>query len=394
MDEARERVARGPRWLGYLSQRVLSAIAPAFKFIRPRGTIPRHPMRAIVKPERAEGLSLRDVPVPSLAPDEVLLRVRRAGICGTDLHIHRWDRWAQSRIRPPLILGHEFMGEVAEVGSLARGLKPGDVVSAESHIACGVCEHCRSGHQHVCRDTRILGVDRDGAFADYVAVPAANVMPVPPEIPFDHAALFDPLGNAFHTILAADVSARTVAIVGCGPIGLFAVAVARAAGAERVIAIEPVEGRLEMARQLGAHTLLNPRTDDVEARVRAETGGYGADVVCEMSGHAAGVNTALRIARNAGRVQLLGLPKDPVTIDLAKDLIFKGLTLYGVIGRKMYETWIDMRNSLRAGLVDISPVITHRLPLERFEEGLKAMENGVAGKVILYLDEAAPEGTP
>ena len=344
-------------------------------------------MRAIVKPEPARGLVLTDLPRPEFAPDEVLIRVRRAGICGTDLHIHNWDRWAQSRIRPPLVLGHEFVGEVAETGALVRGVQPGDVVSAEGHIVCGVCEYCRTGNSHVCRDTRILGVDRDGAFADYVTVPATNVVPVPPEIPLDHAAVFDPLGNAFHTVLTADVAGRAVGVVGCGPIGLFAIAIASAAGAERVIAIEPMDGRLEMARRMGAHVLLDPEKDDVEARVREETRGYGADVVCEMSGHPDGVQTAFRIVRNAGRVQLLGLPKDPVALDLAKDLIFRGITVYGVIGRRMYDTWIEMRNFLRAGLVDISPVLTHRLPLERFQEGLDAMEEGVAGKVILVLDD-------
>lgn len=344
-------------------------------------------MRAIVKPEPARGLVLRDVPVPGFAPDEVRIRVRRAGICGTDLHIHHWDRWAQSRIRPPLVLGHEFVGEVAQVGDLVRGVRPGDVVSAEGHIVCGVCEYCRTGNAHVCRETRILGVDRDGAFAEYVTLPATNVVPVPPEIPLDHAAIFDPLGNAFHTVLTADVAGKTVAVVGCGPIGLFAVAIARAAGAEKVIAVEPMQRRLAMAKQLGAHALLDPATDDVTAAVRDETGGYGADVVCEMSGHPDGVRTAFRIVRNAGRVQLLGLPRDPVPLDLAKDLIFKGVTVYGVIGRRMYDTWFEMRNFLRARLVDISPVLTHHLPLERFQEGIDAMEEGVAGKVILTLDD-------
>ena len=348
-------------------------------------------MRAIVKPDRRPGLELWEVPVPTPGPDEVLLRVRRVGICGTDLHIYRWDRWAQSRIRPPLVLGHEFVGVVAEVGPLARGVSPGEVVSAESHIVCGVCEHCRTGEAHVCRETRILGVDRDGAFADYVAVPAANVIPVPPEIPLDHAAVFDPLGNAVHTVLTADVVGKSVAVVGCGPIGLFAIAVARAAGAARVLAVEPVEGRLALARRLGADPALNPRTDDVEAAVRDCTDGYGADVVCEMSGHPDGIRTALRIVRNAGRVQMLGLPREPVPLDLAHDVIFKGTTLYGVIGRRMYDTWLAMRNLLRAGLVDIAPVLTHRFPLERFEEGLQAMEEGVAAKVILTLDDGAAD---
>ena len=344
-------------------------------------------MRAIVKPERARGLALRDVPEPDFAPNEVRIRVQRAGICGTDLHIHHWDRWAQGRIQPPLVLGHEFVGVIADVGALVPGLEPGDVVSAEGHIVCGVCEYCRTGNAHVCRETRILGVDTDGAFADLVTVPATNVIPVPPEIPLDHAAILDPLGNAFHTVLTADVAGKSVAVVGCGPIGLFAIAIARAAGAETVIAIEPIPQRLEMAREMGAHVRLDPTRDEVESRVREETRGYGADVVCEMSGHPDGVRSAFRIVRNAGRVQLLGLSKDAVELDLGKDLIFKGLHVYGVIGRRMYDTWIQMRNFLRAGLVDISPVITHRLPLERFQDGLDAMEDGTAGKVILIVNE-------
>lgn len=348
-------------------------------------------MRAIAKERPEPGLELTERPKPDIRPDEVLVRVKRAGICGTDVHIFNWDEWARSRIRPPVVLGHEFVGVVAEVGSLVEGVTAGDVVSAEGHVTCGVCEHCRAGEAHVCRNTRIIGIDRDGAFADYVAVPATNVVPVPDGIPLDHAAAFDPLGNAFHTVLSADVAGRAVAIIGCGPIGLFAVGIARAAGAARVIAIEVMDHRLEMAREMGAHLLLNPGSDDVPAAVADATDGYGADVVCEMSGHPDGVRQAVRICRNAGRVQLLGLPRDEVALDLADDVIFKGLTLYGVIGRRMYQTWIQMRDFLASGLLDISPVITHRVGLEDFETGLSAIQSGEAGKVILYIDESPAE---
>ena len=340
-------------------------------------------MKAIVKSEPAPGLEVRDVDMPEPGGDEVLVRVRRAGICGTDLHIHHWDPWSQKRIDPPLVLGHEFMGEVAEVGSLVDNVEPGDRVSAEGHVTCGHCEHCRTGNGHVCRDTEILGIDRPGAFAEYVAVPATNIVPIPDAVEDDHAAVFDPLGNAFHTVLHTDVSGRTVAVIGCGPIGLFAVGIARAAGARDVIAVEPAPDRLEIAEAMGADHLLDPDEVDVDEAVRTLTDGYGADVVCEMSGHPDGVRDAFRVCRNAGHVRLLGLPEDEVSVNLSSDVIFKGLHVYGVIGRRMYGTWIRMRDFLAAGLLDVEPVITHRLPMEDFGEGIAAMEEGQAAKVVL-----------
>ncbi|HKK27168.1 MAG TPA: L-threonine 3-dehydrogenase [Gemmatimonadota bacterium] len=342
-------------------------------------------MKAIVKPGPEPGLEIQDVQRPELAQDTVRIRVRRAGICGTDLHIYSWDHWSRNRIRPPLVLGHEFMGEVVERGSLVDNVEVGDRVSAEGHIVCGHCEHCRTGNGHVCRDTSIIGVDRDGAFAEEIVMPATNLIPIPDSIADEHAAVFDPLGNAFHTVLHDDVAGKTVAIVGCGPIGLFAVGVARAAGAARVVAIEPAAHRLDIAEAMGADDLVDPTaTDPVEAVLDA-TRGYGADVVCEMSGHPDGIRSAFRMCRNAGSVRLLGLPRDEVAIDLASDVIFKGLDVYGVVGRRMYRTWIQMRNFLAAGLLDIDPVLTHRLPMERFEEGIRAMESGEAAKVVLEI---------
>ncbi len=343
-------------------------------------------MRAILKPEPGPGLVVADRPRPEIRSDEVLIRVRRAGICGTDLHIYDWDEWSQSRVTPPLVLGHEFMGEVVEVGSLVNDVSVGQRVSAEGHLVCGHCELCRTGASHVCRRTQIIGVDRDGAFADYLAMRATNIVKIPPSISDDHAAVFDPLGNAFHTVLHTEVAGRVVTVIGCGPIGLFAVGIAHAAGAAEVIAVEPHEERLALASAMGANHLLDPEKDDVEASVLDLTRGYGSDVVCEMSGHPSGVVTALRVARNGGHVRLLGLPRGGVEIQLARDVIFKGLHIYGVIGRRMYDTWIEMRNFLAAGLLDIEPVITHRLPLERFEEGITAMRSGEAAKVVLSLD--------
>ncbi len=343
-------------------------------------------MIAITKQDAAPGLTIADVDQPQIRPDEVLIRVRRAGICGTDLHIHDWDEWSQSRIRPPLVLGHEFMGEVVETGALVENVATGDRVSAEGHIVCGHCELCRTGKAHVCRETEIIGVDRDGAFAEFVSIPASNIIPIPASISDDHAALFDPLGNAFHTVLHSDVAGRVVAVIGCGPIGLFAVGIARAAGASKVIAVEPTPERRALAERMGAHACIDPTADDVDAAIADLSRGYGADVVCEMSGHPDGLASAFRSCRNGGHVQLLGLPKGAVEINLAHDVIFKGLHVYGVVGRLMYDTWIEMRNFLAAGLLDIEPVITHRMPFDRFEEGISAMRAGEAAKVVLSFD--------
>ncbi|MFQ5678136.1 MAG: L-threonine 3-dehydrogenase [Gemmatimonadota bacterium] len=342
-------------------------------------------MRAIRKTAPGVGLELGEVERPGIQADEVLVRVTRAGICGTDLHIYEWDTWSRNRITPPLVLGHEFVGEVVELGELVDNVARGDRVAAEGHVSCGHCELCRTGSAHVCPRTEIVGIDRDGAFADYVALPASNLVPIPDTISNDHAAVFDPLGNAFHTVLHTDVAGKTVAVVGCGPIGLFAVGIAKAAGAAAVVAVEPHGDRLAIARRMGADLTLDPASEDAEKAVREMTGGYGADVVCEMSGHPDGVTTALRICRNAGHVRLLGLPKGAVEVNLARDVIFKGLHLYGVVGRRMYATWIRMIDFLAAGLLDVEPVITHRLPLERFEEGIAAMRSGEAAKVVLAL---------
>lgn len=343
-------------------------------------------MRAILKPEAARGLSFQEVPEPEIRPDEVLIRVRKAGICGTDLHIYDWDEWSQSRVKPPLILGHEFMGHVTEVGELVDSVDVGDRVSAEGHLVCGHCELCKTEQAHVCRDTRIIGIDRAGAFAEQITVPATNIIQIPESVSDDHAALFDPLGNAFHTVLHTEVTGRVVAIVGCGPIGLFGVGIARAAKAAKVIAIEPHADRRALAEDMGAQHCLDPASEDVESKVMKLTRGYGADIVCEMSGHPSGIETAFRICRNGGHVRLLGIPHGTVEVNLARDVIFKGLHVYGVVGRLMYDTWIEMKDFLAAGIVNIDPVITHRLPVERFEEGISAMRSGEAAKVVLSLD--------
>jgi threonine 3-dehydrogenase len=343
-------------------------------------------MRAIRKLRPGPGLEVVDVPEPKPGPSDVLIRVRHAGVCGTDLHIAEWDEWARGRIKPPVTLGHEFAGEIVALGADALGeFREGQMVTAEGHVVCGHCRQCRTGNGHICQRTSIIGVDRDGAFADYVAMPASNVMSLD-GIPTTIGAIMDPMGNAFHTVLTGtDVPGSSVLVLGCGPIGCFAVGIARAAGACKVIASDVNPTRLALARTMGAHVTLRADTEDVVARVLAETNGEGADLVCEMSGNAAALTQAFRAARLGGRVNLLGLPKGAVSVNLATDVIFKGLTVYGVIGRRMYETWHQMRTFLANHLFDPAPVITHTFPLERIDDALAAIASGATGKVILTI---------
>jgi threonine 3-dehydrogenase len=343
-------------------------------------------MRALLKTAPAPGMEIRDVPLPVCGPSDVLIRVHHAGVCGTDLHIWEWDAWASARLKPPVVIGHEFAGEIVELGSEARGeglLALGDRVTAEGHIVCGHCLPCRTGDAHVCRRTRIIGVDRDGAFAEYIAMPASNVMKLD-GLATEIGAIMDPMGNAVHTALeGGNVPGSAVLVLGCGPIGCFAVGVARAAGASLVIASDYNPMRLELARRMGAHVTLNPAEDDVVVRAHDLTGGEGVDLVCEMSGHPSGHETAFRAARLGGRVNFLGTPSRNTEVNFARDVIFKGLTLYGVTGRRMYETWQQMFRLLRAGQLDPRPVITHRFRLEQIADAIQVIKDGQAGKVIL-----------
>jgi threonine 3-dehydrogenase len=318
-------------------------------------------MQAIVKEKRAPGLTVKSVPKPTPGPGEVLIAVRHAGVCGTDLHIADWNPWAQGRIKPPIVVGHEFAGEIESVGDGVTGLRAGHLVTAEGHIVCGHCLQCRTGNSHICKNTRIIGVDRDGAFAEYIAMPASNVLTLDGgNIPTEVGAIMDPMGNAFHTVLTA-------------------------AGASKVIASDVNPKRLALAATMGAHVTINAKKDDVVKTVLAETGGEGADVVCEMSGVPSALHQAFAAVRLGGRVQLLGIPDGAVPVDLANEIIFKGITVYGVIGRKMYQTWHQMRRFLIGGQFDPRPVITHKFPLAKIDEALAAIRSGDAGKVILEI---------
>jgi threonine 3-dehydrogenase len=347
----------------------------------PSSKIPAE-MTALRKLKAQPGLALAETAVPQLGPTDVLIRVRKAGICGTDGHIFGWDAWAQRRIHPPLTVGHEFMGTVAVVGEAVRTIVPGDRVSAEGHISCGACLLCRTGEAHICEHVQIIGVDCDGAFADYIRMPAVNVWPLDPEIPDEFGAIFDPLGNAVHTVMAAGVSAKSVVITGVGSIGLMAIPVARAAGAARVFAVDVNREKLALAERVGADAVFDARDPNLVDEILRRTGGDGADVLLEMSGSAPAIDSGLQMLRNGGRAALLGIPPDDVKINLAERIIFKGLTVLGINGRKMFETWYQTQALVKSGRVDLRPIITHRLPLEQYAEGFDLMRSGKAAKIV------------
>jgi threonine 3-dehydrogenase len=349
-------------------------------------------MRAVRKRGPEAGLVLDEVPVPTPKADEVLIRVEAASICGTDLHIHRWDEWSAERVKPPLTLGHELCGTVVALGSGVSDVEEGAYVSAESHVTCGVCFHCRTGRAHMCERTRILGVDRDGGFADYVAVPASVVWrndraKLPPEI----ACLQEPFGNAVFATSTQELAGRAVAVLGCGPVGLFTIAIARAFGAGRLLASDTVPYRLELAKSLGADAVVDvTEVDDVPAWFVEQNEGIGMGVVFEMSGALKAIEDAFRIVRHGGNVVLFGIPARPATIDIAESLIFKNLTVSAVNGREIWETWYTTRWLLEHGVVDLRPLITAELPLERFDEAFALLGTGEACKIVLRPNGATP----
>ncbi|MGA2643848.1 MAG: L-threonine 3-dehydrogenase [Candidatus Sulfotelmatobacter sp.] len=341
-------------------------------------------MLAVVKPEAAPGAEVREVEVPAFGRTDVLVKVKMASICGTDLHIYNWDRWAQGRIHPPLIPGHEFCGEVAGFGDEVTSVKEGDFVSAEMHVACGKCLQCRTGEAHICQNVKIIGVDTNGAFAEYVVIPESNIWKLDAAIPPEYASILDPLGNAVHTVLAGEIAAKTVAITGCGPIGLFAIAVARAVGAASVFAIEVNEHRRKIAHQMMADSVLDPSKENASAIVMEKTGGLGVDVVLEMAGHPDSIRTAFDIVRRGGRISLLGLTSKPISLNFSEDIIFKGITVQGINGRRMYQTWYQMTALLKAGKLDLHPVITDRIPMNDFSRAMERLKTGEASKILVY----------
>ncbi|MGQ0811518.1 MAG: L-threonine 3-dehydrogenase [Nitrospiraceae bacterium] len=343
-------------------------------------------MKAVVKLAAEPGLTLTDWPDPKPGPFDVVVRVKATSLCGTDYHIYSWDDWAQERIRPPRIIGHELCGEVIEIGADVSMAAVGDYVAAESHLTCGRCLQCRTGQAHVCKNYRILGVDRDGSFAQYVTLPERVIWNTSPDLPPELACLQEPLGNAVDAALAEEVTGHTVFIAGCGPTGLFAAAVARISGAAVIIASDTSDYRLGLAKQLGVDHVLNAKTDApdvIAAAILDITGGEGVDTALEMSGHPTALHQSFRAVKNGGRVTLFGIPTGPVSVDLPNDIIFKGIRVYGVTGRRLFRTWYRLAGLFKAGL-NIRPVITHTFPLSDFTRGFELIQSGQCGKVILY----------
>jgi threonine 3-dehydrogenase len=346
-------------------------------------TLPRT-MVAIKKAQSGPGLTWTpETPVPVLKPRDVLIHVTLAGICGTDRHIYEWDEWSQDRIPLGVTTGHEFVGQVVQVGSAVTRVTPGLRVSAEGHIGCGFCEPCRTGNGHICEKVDIIGIDIDGCFAQFLVVPEENVWPVHPGIPDHVAAILDPLGNAVHTVMAPGVSGRSVLITGVGIIGLMAVSIARAAGAGTILVTDVDERRLEVAKDLGADAVYLATDPGWPDEARKRTLNQGPQVWLEMSGHPKAIRDGFRILRNGGVVAMLGLASRPVELDLPNDIIFKGATVLGINGRRMYETWYQMESLLLSGQLNIEPVITHRIDLADFDKGFKMMQAGEAIKVVM-----------
>jgi threonine 3-dehydrogenase len=346
-------------------------------------------MKALRKMQAAKGLQMDTVAVPLIGPTDVLVRVKTASICGTDLHIYGWDRWSQGRIKPPLTLGHEFCGVVERVGDEVRAIKPGDFVSAEMHVNCGHCHQCRVGEAHICKNLRIIGIDQDGAFAEFVKIPASNIWKLDPAIPEHYGAILDPLGNAVHTVLAGPIAGQTVLVTGCGPIGLMSIAVAKACGSSTVFATETNEQRRAMAKKMGADMVLNPAKEDAVGKILAETNGTGVDALLEMSGNPTAIQQGFKALRAGGRASLLGIPTETVPLDLVNDVIFKGATVQGIYGRRMYETWVQMTSLLKAGRLNLEPLFGERTSLEKFENAFSLLQGGLAGKILMY-----PNGMP
>src|ERR1700756_2462608 len=346
-------------------------------------------MKALRKMRAARGLSLETATTPEFGPSDVLVRVSAASICGTDLHIYGWDRWSQGRIKPPVTLGHEFCGVVERIGAEVDAVKTGDFVSAEMHVNCGHCHQCRVGEAHICPNVKIIGIDQDGAFAEFVKIPATNIIKLDAAIPERYGAILDPLGNAVHTVLAGPVAGQTVLVTGCGPIGLMSIAVAKVCGSSTVFATETNEARRAMAKKMGADVVINPAAEDAVKRILKETEGTGVDALLEMSGNPPAIQQGFKALRAGGRASLLGIPTENVPLDLVNDVIFKGATVQGIYGRRMYETWVQMTSLLKAGRLNLEPLFGERTSLDKFENAFSLLQGGLAGKILMY-----PNGMP
>lgn len=343
-------------------------------------------MRAIVKTKEGVGAELQEVPVPRPGPGEVLVKVTATSICGSDLHIWQWNSWARNRIRLPQIMGHELAGRVVEVGAGVQRIREGDFVSAETHLACGRCYQCRTGRPEICRNLRILGVDTTGVFAEYAVIPEANAIVNDERIPAEYASVQEPLGNAIDTVLAEDVSGKSILITGLGPVGLLAVAVAKASGAGLIVASEPNAYRRDLAKKLGASRVVDPVSEDLRTVVRDLTGGDGVEVLAEMSGHPQALRDGLSCVTPGGRASILALYDGEVSLNLNDLIVLRGIRVYGITGRKMFSTWYRAQEMLANHRLELAEIVTHRLPFGEFEKAFQLMSDGQCGKVVLLPD--------
>jgi threonine 3-dehydrogenase len=341
-------------------------------------------MNCVVKDKPERGVTLTKKPIPSnLGDNEVLIRVQYTSICGTDYHIYEYNDWAKKRLKLPFTAGHEFCGEVVKIGSKVDRVKLGDIVSAETHIICGECEFCKSGNGHICENTKIIGVDTDGAFAEYVKIPAMNCFVNSKDKNPYHLSVQEPLGNAVHTMNHFDVEGKDVVVVGCGPIGLMGVNVAKAYKAKKIIAVEVNEYRLNLAGKLGATVLINPLKEDVISTVLKATNGRGADVIGEFSGNKTAIEQAFKYLKKGGGMAMLGIPSKDIDIDVAEDIVFKGIQIYGVVGRRIYDTWNEVKRLIDSDALDLDLIITHKYPMSKIEEAMQIMGSGNCGKIIV-----------
>ncbi len=341
-------------------------------------------MTAVIKEKSGKGCKVVKTNVPeALKSNEVLIKVLATSICGTDVHIYKWDKWSSKRVSPPNIMGHEFAGEVIKIGKDVTKVKIGDTVSSETHLVCGTCEFCLRGEYHICENTQIIGVDTNGCFAEYIKMPEFNLIVNNMNIDPKYLSIQEPLGNAVHTMLHFDIKDKDVAIVGCGPIGLMGVNIAKAMKSKKIIAIEINPYRIELAKKLGAHVVINPLEEDVIKRVLEETNGKGVDVVCEFSGNKSAIESSFKYIKAGGKMSMLGITPDLIQFDLSNDFIFKGITMYGVIGRLLFETWDQVTALIKNHQLDLDLIVTHTLPLKDVKKGMEIMISGNSGKVVL-----------
>lgn len=342
-------------------------------------------MKALCKCDAKAGISLIDTDIPKIKPDELLIKIHRTSICGSDLPIYNYTGWAKTRIKIPFIFGHELCGEVVEIGEKSRGFNKGDFVSVESHIFCGLCYQCRNDQRHVCANMKILGIDSPGGFAEYAAIPARCAWKHPDDKFKDIGSIMEPLGNAVYTVLVEDVVGKSVLVIGCGPQGLFAIDIAKACGASKVIAVQGSVFRQKLAQKMGADKVFDSKEPDLLSKIRNYAGDGGADVVCEMSGNPAGIELGLKAVKNAGRFTAFGLTGDKVSLDYSNDIVFKGIRIYAIAGREVFKSWYQMENLLRSGAINPKPVITHEFHFEDYKKAFEVMmdKQKRCGKVLL-----------